>query len=126
MIGKEPTKEGQKIGIERRLPERFFRFPDLFCSGNFQGLFKKNLGIYHRCVIKGVFSALEEINRRIRLDFFGVDCAMLPNGKLLLFEANTAMKVAFGALLAAFPYTFGSMHKIKTAFEDMMLARLGR
>ena len=71
-------------------------------------------------------SALEEINRRIGLDYFGVDCALLPNGKLLLFEANAAMRLTMDAWYAEFPYKIRHTNKIKTAFEDMVLARIGR
>lgn len=28
----------------------------------------------------------------LKLDFFGIDCAMLPNGKIVLFEANVCMR----------------------------------
>ena len=39
------------------------------------------------------YRALKEIHKRIGLDFFGVDCWFLPNGKLLVFEANPAMGI---------------------------------
>ena len=32
-----------------------------------------------------------EISRRLRLDYFGIDCALTESGGLLLFEANAAM-----------------------------------
>jgi hypothetical protein len=34
---------------------------------------------------------LTEILRRVDLDFFGLDFGFLPDGKMLLFEANASM-----------------------------------
>jgi glutathione synthase/RimK-type ligase-like ATP-grasp enzyme len=35
----------------------------------------------------------QEIARRLGLDFFGVDCNIDPSGQVLLFEANSCMKI---------------------------------
>lgn len=39
-------------------------------------------------------SALGEIRNRIPLDFFGIDFDIMPDGRLLFFEANAAMKIS--------------------------------
>ena len=36
---------------------------------------------------------LQDVARRLRLDFFGVDCSLAESGELLLFEANAQMRI---------------------------------
>ena len=38
-------------------------------------------------------AALHEIGRRVDLDYFGLDCAVMPDGRLLVFEVETGMIV---------------------------------
>lgn len=47
--------------------------------------YEKHLG--HR-----VLNAVHEIARRLGMDYFGIDCALLPDGCLLIFEINAAMQ----------------------------------
>jgi hypothetical protein len=37
--------------------------------------------------------ALEEIRKRTLLNYYGIDFDLMPDGKLLFFEANAAMKI---------------------------------
>lgn len=37
------------------------------------------------------FKALREIHGRLPLDYFGIDCSLLKDGRILLFEINAAM-----------------------------------
>ena len=39
---------------------------------------------------------LQEVRRRIDLDLFGIDFDLMPDGRLLFFEANAAMHISFG------------------------------
>jgi hypothetical protein len=39
-------------------------------------------------------AALHEIRRRIPLDFYGIDFDMLPDGRVLFFEANAVMNIS--------------------------------
>ena len=41
--------------------------------------------------------ALGEIARRVWLDYFGLDCSVLPDGRLLVFEVETGMIVQNGS-----------------------------
>lgn len=41
---------------------------------------------------KQVIDAIHEIGRRMNMDYFGMDCALLPDGRLLIFEVNAAMQ----------------------------------
>ncbi|MDK9692796.1 MAG: hypothetical protein OEL19_00945 [Sulfurimonas sp.] len=48
----------------------------------------------------------------LKLDFFGIDCAILENGKIVLFEANVCMR----------PFTEASQPYIKSAHIDIQKA----
>jgi len=38
-------------------------------------------------------ATLRELSRRVGLDYFGLDCALMPDGRLLVFEVETGMIV---------------------------------
>ena len=67
---------------------------------------------------------LEEIYDRIRLDFFGIDCTLDPNGNLLLFEATAYMGIYTYESHKDFPYRWKYTRKIIKAFEDMIIAKI--
>ena len=74
-------------------------------------------------------AVLKEIHEKIRLDFFGLDFALLADGRLLLFECNPAMKYSNNWSEEAvwrehFAYVKKSAHKITDAFSEMVLARI--
>ncbi len=48
--------------------------------------------------------ALAEIAARIGLDYFGIDCAIMPDGQVLVFEADPAMIVHVMDPIEVFPY----------------------
>ena len=65
-------------------------------------------------------SALDEMSRRVGLDYFIVDCAENQNGELLVFEAdNTAVVHNMDSPLV-FPYKPPQMRKIFAAFTAML------
>lgn len=63
------------------------------------------------------FAAMYE---RIGLDYFAMDCAETPDGRLLVFEADTAMIVHAMDPPDIFPYKPPQMRRIFTAFQDML------
>ena len=69
------------------------------------------------------YLALREIQARIGLEYFGIDCAIDTNGNLLVFEVNASMLVHDDN--AEFPYKSPAVHRIKAAFSEM-LARLAK
>ena len=75
--------------------------------------FDRNFAIRH----KDAFAALYD---RIGLDYFGMDCAELPDGWLLIFELDVAMIVHDLDDAALYPYKKPAMHKLFAAFTDMM------
>lgn len=53
----------------------------------------------------------------IDLDYFGIDCAEMPDGRLLVFEADVAMIVHDMDSQAVFPYKKPAMRKLFAAFQ---------
>jgi len=68
------------------------------------------------------FKALAE---RIGLDYFATDCAEASDGRLLIFEADTAMIVHAMDPPDIFPYKPPQMQRIFHAFQDMLRRRAG-
>ena len=71
----------------------------------------------------GHYQVLREIQQRIGLDYFGIDCSIDTNGELLVFEVNASMLVHDDN--AEFPYKDPAVRRIKAAF-DAMLAKFAQ
>ena len=71
-------------------------------------------------------AALGLIARRVGLDYFAIDCGEMPDGRLVLFEADIAMIVHAMDPPDLFPYKAPQMRKVFDAFRAMLLARAGR
>jgi hypothetical protein len=69
----------------------------------------------------GHYRALRAIRERIALDYFGIDCGLDRDGKLVVFEVNASMLVH--ADNAEFPYKDPHVRAIKAAFEAMLRRR---
>jgi hypothetical protein len=65
-------------------------------------------------------AAFAELSARIGLDYFGIDCAEMPDGRLLLFEAETAMVIHDLDSPALYPYKKPQMAKVFSAFYDLI------
>jgi glutathione synthase/RimK-type ligase-like ATP-grasp enzyme len=68
-------------------------------------------------------AAFDALNRHIGLDYFGIDCAELPDGRLLVFEVDVAMIVHDLDDAATFPYKKPAMRRLFDAFVAMATAR---
>lgn len=73
----------------------------------------------------GAWAALRDIGERLDLDYCGVDFSLLPDGRVLVFEANATMLVhlenpADPVLGFKNPY----VQRIFDAFEDMLARRM--
>jgi hypothetical protein len=66
----------------------------------------------------GHYQALREIQQRIGLEYFGIDCGVDTNGDLLVFEVNASMLVHDDN--AEFPYKDPAVRAIKAAFDAML------
>jgi len=60
---------------------------------------------------------------RLGLDYFGIDCAEMPDGKLLIFEVDNAAIVHAFDDPTMYPYKRPAMRKVFDAFRTMLLAR---
>jgi hypothetical protein len=69
--------------------------------------------------------ALDEMSRRVGLEYFTIDCAENKDGELLVFEADNTAVVHNMDSPKVFPYKPPQMRKIFAAFASL-LARRGR
>jgi hypothetical protein len=70
--------------------------------------------------------AFASLNRRLGLDYFGIDCAELADGRLLLFEADVAMIVHDLDDGERFPYKKPAMRSLFEAFQTALARKAGR
>ena len=66
------------------------------------------------------------MNARIGLDYFAIDCAEMPAGNLLLFEADNSAIVHDMDPPSVYPYKSGQMQIIFRAVQAMFYHRAGR
>jgi hypothetical protein len=69
---------------------------------------------------------LRELATRIGLDYFGIDCSIAPDGRLLLFEADAAMLVHLNDPADVYPYKHRTVPRIFRAFERLLDDRIAR
>lgn len=72
-----------------------------------------------------VFAALHAIRDLLKLDFFGIDFTVDRSGRLIVFEANAAMRHNYDHA-GAFPYTRPHLDRVSQAFKDMVQTRCAR
>jgi len=68
-------------------------------------------------------AALAAVAARLGLDYVAIDCAEMPDGRLLLFEADIAMIVHAMDPPDLFPYKAPQMRKVFDAFRAMLKRR---
>jgi Tfp pilus assembly protein PilF len=69
-------------------------------------------------------AAIEAIGRRLDLDYGGADCGILPDGRIVLFEANANMLVHLNDPPDAFPYKHRDVPRIFDAMAELVLRRV--
>lgn len=67
-----------------------------------------------------VLAALRTIRNRMELDYFGIDFALLPNGEVLLFEANATMNFIYFPKSAQFDYLRACIMPATNAFRELL------
>jgi hypothetical protein len=70
--------------------------------------------------------AFDSLHRKLGLDYFAIDCAELPDGRLLLFEADVAMIVHAMDSEDVFPYKKLAMKRLFSGFEKALQKRIDR
>ena len=71
-------------------------------------------------------AAFQALQDRIGLDYYALDCGETPDGKLLIFEADTAMVVHTMDPPSLFPYKAPQMRRIFQAFRALLQRRAAR
>lgn len=66
------------------------------------------------------------VARRLDLDYGGIDCSLLPDGRVLLFEANASMLVHLGDTPDEPAFKFRYVPRIADAVAEMVARRLRR
>jgi hypothetical protein len=69
---------------------------------------------------RAAFVALHE---RLPFDYYSIDCSELPDGRLLVFEADTAAIIHMMDPEEMFPYKRSHMRSVFDAFGDMLRRR---
>ena len=67
--------------------------------------------------------ALRDVAAALQLDYFGIDCAIAGDGRLLIFEADPAMVVHVSDPVEIYPYKHRYVPRIFRALERMLDAR---
>jgi hypothetical protein len=67
--------------------------------------------------------AFEALHERLGFDYYSIDCAETRDGRLLVFEADSAAIVHLMDPPDLFPYKQPQMHKVFAAFEAMLRRR---
>jgi tetratricopeptide (TPR) repeat protein/glutathione synthase/RimK-type ligase-like ATP-grasp enzyme len=70
---------------------------------------------------ESAFAALRSICTKLNLDYFGIDCALDRDGKVVVFEVNASMLVHLRN--HEFPYKNPAVLRIKAAFASMLRER---
>ena len=88
-------------------------------EAEFMSNFDSDFGAKHR-------KSLAEIDRRMGLDFYSIDCAETPDGKLLVFELDSGAVVHSMDSVELFPYKAPQMESVYAAFRRMLRTRVSQ
>ena len=70
--------------------------------------------------------SLREVAKALELDYFGIDCAIDRDGRVLIFEADPGVIVHIGDSAELFPYKHKYVPRIFRAVERMIDSRVAR
>lgn len=90
------------------------RAEEAHCMENFDAVFAAR----HR-------RAFRAIAERLELDYVGIDCGELPDGRLMLFEVDSGMTVHSMDGVEMFPYKQVQMARVFRAFREMLAEAAG-
>lgn len=71
----------------------------------------------------GALESLRAVAADLKLDYFGVDGTVLPDGRFFVFELNAAMKGFEQDGLDVFPHLARPVQRVRDAFETMVVRR---
>jgi hypothetical protein len=67
--------------------------------------------------------AFAALHQRLPFDYYSIDCSELSDGRLLMFEADTAAIIHLMDGEDMFPYKHSHMRRVFDAFDDMLRRR---
>lgn len=70
-------------------------------------------------------AAFTAMQQALELDYWGMDCAEMPDGRLLVFEVDTAMVVHAMDPVERYPYKQAIMQRLFQAFRDFVFQQAG-
>jgi tetratricopeptide (TPR) repeat protein len=83
--------------------------------------FLADIGSVFRGALAG---ALDGVGKAVGLEYFGIDCAIGPEGRLIVFEADPAMLVHTTDPIELYPYKHEYVPRIYRAVEAMIDRRI--
>ncbi|MFW9595672.1 MAG: ATP-grasp domain-containing protein [Macromonas sp.] len=70
-------------------------------------------------------AAFAAMQQALELDYWGMDCAEMPDGRLLVFEVDTAMVVHAMDSVERYPYKQAIMQRLFAAFRALVFQQAG-
>jgi glutathione synthase/RimK-type ligase-like ATP-grasp enzyme len=64
--------------------------------------------------------AIQAVGKRMDLDYAGIDFSIMPDGRILVFEANPSMLVHPENILGPLEHKNIYVRRILDAFEDLL------
>ena len=74
---------------------------------------------------KAGHAAVQAVAQSLDLDYGGMDCSILPDGRVLFFEANACMLVHLDDPVEQFAYKHRTIPRIRQAVSDMIRRKIG-
>jgi glutathione synthase/RimK-type ligase-like ATP-grasp enzyme len=65
-------------------------------------------------------TAINAIGQRLAMDYVGIDFALLPDGRVVVFEANATMVVHLDDCPVTFDYKHQAVPRILAAFRERL------
>lgn len=79
------------------------------------------LANFYKDVLPGLAPRLAAIQQRLKLAYFSIDCAIRPNGDLLVFEANASGNALRQADIQKYPHLRAPVRRLRAAVTQMLL-----
>ncbi len=82
--------------------------------------------VYHaeELIQPSQLEVVQEIYRRLKLDYFAIDCALLPDGRLLVFEANATVNLHQNSDKISNPHQLAPRKRIMAALDALCVKRI--
>ncbi|MGV6826580.1 MAG: ATP-grasp domain-containing protein [bacterium] len=94
-------------------------------AAEFERLEAELINGFDEKILPGVVDALAELQRRIGLDFYGIDCDITDSGELLIYEVNANMNLLTVHRQQA-DATSAARARIAAALNQLIVSRAGQ